>query len=92
MADRSNYADKPNDVGSWLQEHPITMGSYNRAFTPTSSEGEKPGIFGKLARDSLSGDWSWKPARDRSATIYGLFHTFLGVPPGGAELSHRAAA
>lgn len=60
-----------------------------RRYTPNDGEGEGNAGYSRLVEESLSGDWSWKPERDRTATIFDLFKTFRGVPPGGAELSHH---
>lgn len=87
MADRSNYADSPSvDTGA-LVEHRIRFGDENRAYTPTAGESDSPGHFGGLA-DGASGDWSWKPGRDK--LLGDQMQTFKGVPPSAAEL-HRSA-
>jgi hypothetical protein len=43
-------------------EHRLFPDTDARAFTPTASEGDKPGKRGRLVEES-SGDWSWKPYR-----------------------------
>lgn len=83
---RSNYADKPG-AESMLVEHHLRFGDEKRAYTPTSGEADMAGHFGGLS-DGATGDWSWKPARDRAAG-YGpssTFATFHGVPASAAEL------
>lgn len=86
---RSNYADKPidNENNGAIATHRLLYYSDSRAFVP--SDGASAPIYGRLAVDA-NGDWSWKPYRDRLATMFDAFRTFGGVPPGGAELSHSA--
>lgn len=85
----SNYSDKrvSQEHTGALTEHRLNFGNDARGFTPTAAEGDKPGHHGNLVENS-TGDWSWKPARDR-AMGYGKdsrFQTFNGVPPSAAEL------
>ena len=88
MADRSNYADRET---TWQpHEHRLNFGNDSRAHTPNASENDRDGTYGKLAADA-SGDWSWKPLRDRALGYDTLFRkckfaTFLGVPKSGAEM------
>jgi hypothetical protein len=83
MGKRSNYADTDRPEGIDAREHKLFPAEY-RAYTP--ADGEARGIHGRLAADS-TGDWSWKPLRDR---ITGdQLVTFRGSPPGAAEASRR---
>lgn len=62
-------------------EHKIFPHDF-RAFTPDGGpNGEH--LVGQLGEKS-SGDWSWKPGRDKA--LGENFQTFRGVPPSAAEL------
>lgn len=86
---RSNYADVPIEDSTGLVEHTIRLGNYGRAYTPTASERDIEGAYSSLAADSMNGDWSWKPQRDKA--LGHKFVTFRGVPAGAPELYRLAA-
>lgn len=62
---------------------PINFGA--RAYDPghgNDAEGQPLGHSGLV--ETCSGDWSWKPGRDKQ--LGDRMRTFLGVPKGAAEL------
>lgn len=99
MADRSNYADKPQMDEAYLPPGglPISFGS--RAYDPTAGTDDgEGGSRSSLFENSLGGDWSWRPHRDKLLTsgydkdgkYFDHFKTFLGVPKGMPEQLGRA--
>lgn len=91
MADRSNYSDKNADTFA-LPEHKIFSAGV-RTYTPSDNE-SSGGFHSSLAEESMNGDWSWKPQRDKrlksgydkDRAYFDDFKTFRGVPPSAAEL------
>lgn len=83
----SKYRDDPEGEDNWMPAvHKDQL--YNpRAYTPNSA-GTDPGSsqrgYSHLIEESNSGDWSWKPARDRALGDH--MTTFHGVPPSAAEI------
>ena len=65
-------------------EHALLPRMVERAYTPTPGEKDREGNHGNLAIESLGGDWSWKPWRDKK--LGDSMKTFLGVPAGAAEI------
>jgi hypothetical protein len=64
-----------------VHEHKLRLGDH-RGFTPSDNE-EEGGQYGGLAAGA-TGDWSWKPGRDK--WLGDRMVTFRGVPKGAAEL------
>ena len=92
---RNAVAPASFDLWQELQTAPpqqsLTFDHRARTYTPAAGENDE-GVHSQLV-DNSSGDWSWKPARDR-ALGYGptsKFQPFRGIPAGAAEL-HRAEA
>lgn len=86
---RSNYADKPTTEDGYMPRGGLPINFGSRTYDPTvgGDDGEG-GSHSSLFENSLGGDWSWKPARNK-AMGYGAestFVTFRGVPPSPAEL------
>lgn len=64
-------------------EHSLLPRMVERAYTPTPGEKDREGNHGNLAIESLGGDWSWKPLRDKQ--LGERMKTFFGVPASAAE-------
>lgn len=87
---RSNYSDAPSEGQPFLP----TVHSISKLDDPRRHDPKHPGSASKGVKLSLfsefaTGDWSWKPFRDR--VIGEDFRSFKGVPPGAAELHGRVS-
>lgn len=64
-------------------EHKLHLGG-SRRYDPDGGASAESGAHFSLLTELCSGDWSWKPARDKR--LGKDMRTFLGVPRGAAEL------
>ena len=71
-------------MSEFIEEYQVLTDSRARRFTP----GEDGGHFSALT-EACSGDWSWKPGRDKA--LGDKMVTFKGVPPSAAELYGRSS-
>ena len=85
MGRRLKYADPAdfNKHDGGMPVHHLTLDAARR-YDPNHPGNDADGVALSLLTEMCSGDWSWKPGRDK---LLGKdMVTFRGVPKGAAEL------
>ena len=87
MADRSNYADSPDAEAGALPQHRLLIGGAHTKPAGAWGDDTDPALSSRdqhaFMFTSESGDWSWKPERDKR--LGPSLVTFTGNRPGAAE-------
>lgn len=92
MGRRAKYADsievqKDDDYSP--PEHILHINGPRR-FEPSSGTSDEHGPSLSQLVEHSSGDWSWKPERNKHFPQFGM-PAFPGVPPSAAELYGRSS-